>query len=51
MCDRLAGRSRKDQRKHAAARFEERAQEARRQAAVIRRTLTKEMPEAPPDAV
>jgi two-component system, chemotaxis family, protein-glutamate methylesterase/glutaminase len=51
MSDRLAGRSRKDQREHAAARFEKRAREARRQAAVIRRILTKEMPEAPPDAV
>jgi hypothetical protein len=51
MCDRLAGRLRKDQRAHAAGRFEERAREARRQAAVIRRILTKEMPEAPPDAV
>jgi two-component system, chemotaxis family, protein-glutamate methylesterase/glutaminase len=51
MCDRLAKRSRKYQREYVAARFEKRAREVRQQAAVIRRILTKELPEAPPDAV
>jgi two-component system, chemotaxis family, protein-glutamate methylesterase/glutaminase len=41
MADRMAARSRGHGHVHAAARFDERAQEARRQAAVIRRVLTK----------
>jgi two-component system chemotaxis response regulator CheB len=40
MADRLAVRSRNHEHRHAAERFEERAREARRQAAVIRQVLT-----------
>lgn len=46
MGDRLATRSREHEHEHAAKRFEERAREARRQAAVIRRVLTGDAAEA-----
>ena len=46
MAERLAARSRGHQHLHAAARFEERAGEAREQAAVIRRVLTEDTSEA-----
>jgi two-component system chemotaxis response regulator CheB len=51
MSDRLAARAREHEHGHAAARFEARAQDARRRAAVIRRVLTEGMEEASPDAV
>lgn len=46
MADRLADRSREHGRGHAASRFERRAQEARRQAKVIRRVLTEDASKA-----
>jgi len=49
MADRLATRSREHG--HAVARFEERAHESRRQAAVIRQVLTEGASAAPADAV
>ena len=39
MADRLASRSRELRHEHAAARFEERAREARKQGEIIRRVL------------
>ena len=47
MSERLAARSRGHEHSYAAARFDERAREARRQAAVIRRVLTEDTPDAP----
>ena len=47
MAERLAARSRRHQHLHAAARFEERAREAKEQATVIRRVLTEGAPGAP----
>ena len=47
MAERLAARSRGHEHLHAAARFEERAREAREQAAVIRRVLAEGAPDAP----
>ena len=43
MVERLAARSREREHEHAAKRFEERARNARRQAAVIRQVLTKDV--------
>ena len=51
MADTLAARSRQQGHGHAAARFEERAREARQQAVVIRRVLTEGSSAAPADAV
>lgn len=50
MSDRLAARSRKQTNEQAAARFEERARDQRRQAAEIRRILTGAPLDAPADA-
>jgi two-component system chemotaxis response regulator CheB len=43
MSERLVTRSHNHQHEHAARRFEERAQDARRQAAAIRRVLTEDV--------
>jgi two-component system chemotaxis response regulator CheB len=51
MAERLAARSREQQNNHAARRFEERARDSRRRAAVIRGVLTEGATEAPTDAV
>ena len=43
MSERLAARSREHEHEHAARRFEERAQDARRRAAAIRQVLTEDV--------
>jgi two-component system chemotaxis response regulator CheB len=51
MAERLAARSREQQNDHAARRFEERARDSRRRAAVIRHVLTEGATDVPADAL